>query len=251
VRLCYAKQYANCQPVDILQLSPQKRLNVMKSLTALSRYLGCYDSWQQTRKQYNLKWTTGNESLQSLERFFNPDLTIDVMLSKVRGMMAALPARMAAVVKFACLTGLRPSEAVESARLLNALSAGTRSSYYNQERQALEHFRFPEIFIRRTKKAYISFVTKEQLSGIGLLRGKTPSWNSIRLACRRVGVGMEMHLCRKIFASHLSQLGIQSEVIDFLQGRVSTSVFSRHYLTPGAGLKDRILRAVEELARQL
>jgi hypothetical protein len=92
---------------------------------------------------------------------------------KGQGMMAALPARMAAVVKFACLTGLRPSEAVESARLLNARSAGTRSSYYNQERQALEHFRFPEIFIRRTKKAYISFVTKEQLSGIGLLRGKT------------------------------------------------------------------------------
>jgi intergrase/recombinase len=62
---------------------------------------------------------------------------------------------------------------------------------------------------------------------------------------------MEMHLCRKIFASYLSQRGIQSEVVDFLQGRVSTSVFSRHYLTPNAGLKDRILEAVEGLARQL
>jgi hypothetical protein len=32
---------------------------------------------------------------------------------------------------------------------------------------------------------------------------------------------------------------------------VSPSVFSRHYLTPSAGLKYRILQAVEELAQQL
>jgi intergrase/recombinase len=60
-----------------------------------------------------------------------------------------------------------------------------------------------------------------------------------------------MHLCRKIFGSWLSARGIQSEVVDILQGRVSPSMFSRHYLTPSSGLKDRILEAVEDLARQL
>ena len=61
---------------------------------------------------------------------------------------------MAQIVKFACLTGLRPAEAVESVRLINDKEAFPK--YYNPKPQALEHFRFPDIFLRQTKKAYIS-----------------------------------------------------------------------------------------------
>jgi hypothetical protein len=57
---------------------------------------------------------------------------------------------MARIIDFACITGLRPSEVIESVRLL---ISGENKKYYNEERQALEHFRFPEIFIRQTKKA--------------------------------------------------------------------------------------------------
>jgi hypothetical protein len=98
---------------------------------------------------------------------------------------------MAEVVKFACLTGLRPAEVCESVRLLknnntNNIGAvddtSSRSYYYNEERQALEHFRFPEVFLGRTKKAYISFVTLANLQPIVNLGPKTPSWDSIRLA---------------------------------------------------------------------
>ncbi|HKG71455.1 MAG TPA: integrase [Nitrososphaeraceae archaeon] len=62
---------------------------------------------------------------------------------------------------------------------------------------------------------------------------------------------MDMRLCRRIFASHLSNCGIQSEIIDFLQGRTSTSVFSRHYLSPSNDLKDRVLNAVNELQKEI
>jgi hypothetical protein len=86
----------------------------MKSLTALSRYLGYYDIWQQTRKQYNLKWSTGNESLQALERFFNPEMGLDQMIDRVKHMMQVLPPVMSNIVKYAVLTGLRPLEACES-----------------------------------------------------------------------------------------------------------------------------------------
>jgi intergrase/recombinase len=60
-----------------------------------------------------------------------------------------------------------------------------------------------------------------------------------------------MRYCRKIFASHLSACGIQSEVIDLLSGRVPQSVLARHYLTPSAGLKDRVLKAMSELSNKL
>jgi hypothetical protein len=59
-----------------------------------------------------------------------------------------------------------------------------------------------------------------------------PSYNAIRLACRKKGTNMDMRFCRKIHGSWLHQHNMSSEEIDFLQGRTSTSVFSRHYLTP-------------------
>jgi hypothetical protein len=59
------------------------------------------------------------------------------------------------IIRFACLTGLRPSEACESVKLLPQQEA----NYYNPERQALEHFRFAHIFLRPTKKAYLSYLS--------------------------------------------------------------------------------------------
>ena len=151
----------------------------MKSLTLLARFLGYYDSWQQLRKRHNLKWTAGNESITALQRFFNPDLTLDVMIQKVREMIAVLSPVMSEIVKFGVLVGLRPSEIVESVRLLQ--NSGT--SYYNPERQCLEHFRFPEIFLRQTKKAYISFVTHEILEIVeDCAQSSKITYNGIRLS---------------------------------------------------------------------
>jgi len=52
-------------------------------------------------------------------------------------------------------------------------------------------------------------------------------------------------------ASWLHQCGLSSEIVDFLQGRVSTSVFSRHYLTPQNDLKDKVLDAVTKLQKEI
>ena len=55
--------------------------------------------------------------MQALERFFNPQMSLDSMLSKVKVMIRVLPAPMAAIVKFNLWTGLRPTEACESVGL--------------------------------------------------------------------------------------------------------------------------------------
>jgi hypothetical protein len=49
--------------------------------------LGYYERWQQTKKQYNLKWSIGNDSLQALERFFNPEMSQNHMIDKVKQMI--------------------------------------------------------------------------------------------------------------------------------------------------------------------
>ncbi len=194
--MCYAKQYAHVltnskirggereedqgQHQDLLQLSPQKRLNVMKSLTALSKYLGCYDQWKNTLKRYNLKWTTGNEAPVSMQRFFNSNL--ESMIQTVKEMMRVLPEPMVEVIRYAVLAGLRPTESCESVRLLNdnttdaAAAAGIMCpqwGYYNPDTQTLHHYLYPEIFLRATKKAYISYLSVDNYQRITNLGSKT------------------------------------------------------------------------------
>ena len=62
---------------------------------------------------------------------------------------------------------------------------------------------------------------------------------------------MNMAYCRKVFASHLRQSGIESEIIDLLQGRVPRSVFTRHYFRPSADYKERVLKAVAKLKHEI
>jgi intergrase/recombinase len=231
----------------LLGLTPRNRQHALAALANLAKYQGCYDRFLQIRHRYNLKWTSGNTSLQSLQRFFNHDLTLESMLQRIKEMMRVLPTAMSAIIRFACLTGLRPSEACESVRLIKC---GLSPQYYNPEQQCLEHFRFPQ-FIRATKKCYLSYLSLSNYQWIANLGCKTPTWNAIRLTCRRRNIPMDMRLCRKIHGSWLHSHGVTAEEVDFLQGRVSPSVFGRHYLTPPQDLKDRVLLAVDKLSKQI
>lgn len=62
---------------------------------------------------------------------------------------------------------------------------------------------------------------------------------------------MNMNFCRKIYASWLRQSGIESEIVDLLQGRVPHSVFARHYFRPSVDYKMRVLEALHELRKQI
>ena len=236
-----------------LSLSGPQRRHAMEALTCLSKYLGCYDRWQEIRKRYSLKWSNGDESLATLQRFFNQETSLDHMIQTVKEMMRVLPRQMALVIRHALLTGLRPSEACESVRLLLlCFPDNSGESRYNTERQMLQHYLYPEIFLRATKKAYISYITLDNLQPIiNNLEAKTPSWNAIRHACRSRNINMEMSLCRKIFASHLRQSGIQPEVVNLLHGRVDSDILTRHYLVPSSTLKDQVLDALKQLQKMI
>jgi intergrase/recombinase len=239
-----------------MSLSPRNKQHTMEALANLSKFQGRYDVWLQIRQRYNLKWSSGNESLQALERFFNPEMGLDQMIDKVKQMMQVLPPVMSSIVKYAVLTGLRPSEAIESVKLLNRLpvndcSPNTSNNYYDPEQQTLRHYLFPDTFLRATKKAYLSYVTPEILHPVANLGYQSPTWNTIRLACKHRKIDMEMRLCRKIFASHLRNSGIQPEVVDMLQGRVPPSVLTRHYLVPDRHFKEDVLKALKQLEQRL
>lgn len=106
------------------------------------------------------------------------------------------------------------------------------------------------------KKAYLSYLSTDNHHYFTNLPcwmgGPVPSWNAIRLRCRRKGVNMDMHLCRKIFASWLiNKSGIDSITVDMLQGRCPPSVLARHYQVPDSQLGNRVLDAVSKLQTEI
>jgi intergrase/recombinase len=253
--LRYAQRYGyilisgNAQ--ELLELeatAPDKCLHILKSLASFSRYQGCYDSFLQLRQKYGLKWTSGNEKLNALQRFFNDSLTLEKMLEWLKETIKQYPIACGNVLLYCTLLGVRPTEALESVKLVQ--NAETFKIYYNEEKQCLQHFKFPSIYVRRTKCAYVSLVDRETL----LLAKKCPpnlSYDALRLRLVRRGATMNMHYCRKIFASHLSKNGVQTEIIDFLQGRVNKSVFVRHYLSPSVEYKERVLSVLQQLRNEI
>jgi intergrase/recombinase len=60
-----------------------------------------------------------------------------------------------------------------------------------------------------------------------------------------------MKYCRKIFASNLRQSGIESEIVDLLQGRVPKTVFALHYFTPSLDYRAKVLHALDKLRRNI
>src|SRR5215213_7761352 len=148
------------------------------------------------------------------------------MVKWLKDTYSKLPQSYGNILLFNALTGLRPEEAIQSIKILH----NSEPSDYLKDNTILEHYKYPFVFIRRTKKTYIS-VVNETILDLAKQSGDH-SYNALRLSIKRKGLDMNMAFCRKIFATHLRNNGIEQETIDLLQGRTPKSVFARHYFRP-------------------
>jgi hypothetical protein len=211
---------------DILSISNQKRLQVMKSLASLSKFMGCYDRWKAIKENYQLRWSTGDNSLEVFQNIVNNETNYDSMLKWLQETCSQIPKSYANILIYCTLTGLRSDEACKSVILIT----NNLDKYLNTDTMILEHFRYPHIFIRRTKQAFISIVNDDI---INLAKDSNEySYNALRCYLKRRKIPMNMNYCRKIFATYLRNNGIEQETIDILQGRISKSIFVRHYYKP-------------------
>lgn len=186
--------------------------------------MGCYDTWESIKKRYQLKWSY-DDGLTFFNAITNGD-NLDSMMGWLRNTISKIPEPDANILIYCTVTGLRPAEACHSISLIHT----DIDNYLNKNSTMLEHYKYPQQFIRKTKHAYVSIVND---SIIDLAKNASPrSYNSTRMLLRKNGIEMHMAYCRKIFATYLRNNGIQHEVIDLLQGRVPKSVFMRHYYKP-------------------
>ena len=141
----------------LLSLSDAKRRHVLASLAALSNFLGAKERWKHIVSEYWLKWTSKNDLGDLVGLLYSN--RFDDMISELKTVLETVPEDYGNYYRFNVLTGLRPSEAVRAVNMLRT----SRREYLNLEMGVLEHFRYPQNFIRNTKKAFISVVDDETL----------------------------------------------------------------------------------------
>jgi intergrase/recombinase len=152
-------------------------------------------------------------------------------------------------LRFVAITGLRKSEAITSFNMIHQLyGQKSLNDYYNEELNALEHYKFKEYFLRGSKNAYISFIRKSLILEIASRR--PPTYPQILKQLKRKGLKCRINELRDYYGTFMVRHGLIREEVDLLQGRIPPSIFIRHYWSPSfKELRDRTLTAISELER--
>jgi intergrase/recombinase len=225
----YIQKYHQCfiNPNELLKIPVSIRSNVLKAMVAFSKYTSCYEDYKSKLKNSGIKWVTNDSAFDSFLRIVNNNHSD--LGQWYCEMQKILRDEEKLYLKFVLKTGLRKAEAQKSMKLIIKLAnEGKLNSYYNSELGILEHWRFPELFFRRTKMVYISIVTKDLVDKIA--QSKPVSYFAIRKRIVTHKQTVRIKELRSYFATYLRQHGILAEYIDLLQGRIPKSVFAKHYL---------------------
>ncbi|MFH0748945.1 MAG: integrase [Candidatus Bathyarchaeota archaeon] len=229
---------------NLLNLSKDSRRVAMSSLANLSKFLGVYEYWRQIVRNAGLKWEN-RSPLEAVMSILNAKISDTKPWLKEA--LQTLPRQHGVVLLFDALTGLRPQEAAKSCRLISELTEnGKLNEYLNEEIYMLEHFKYQELFLRKCKNAYISFVTPELLEVVKSVQPKI-TYEAIDSGLNRNRLAVRTKELRKLYATLLRE-HMPQELVDLLQGRVSQSVFLRFYYKPLlSDVREKVLKAITPL----
>jgi hypothetical protein len=208
--------------VNEIQLSkPTNRNNIINGLTALSKFLGIYDSFKNSLRVHGIK-RVRPDLMQSFMRIFNSKAHEGIE-EWYRDAYAVLKDNQKLYLKFMLLSGVRVTEGVQAFNLIADLGAKYAGEYYNEDTKFLEHFRYSKLFLRYSKNLYVSAVSEELLDEVS--KSTKVVYNPIRKRLRRAGLGMRFKHLRSYYATKMREMGLLSEQIDLVQGRVGKSIF--------------------------
>jgi hypothetical protein len=250
----YAMKYSHClverNLSELLRLSDGLRPHVLKALSNLAKFLGEYETFRELVKSYGLRWRGKSSDDLVIDRLTKVKNSDDVF-QWVRSVKRLRP-DLAVFCDFASVTGLRYVKAIESYNLIVRLTKEKRlDEYYSHEKEALEHFRFRETFIRRNKKAFLSFVPKEIVERISRCQPLGTA-NSTQNKVKKKRLPLRFGDIRECHGTVLTRHLNPAEV-DFLHGRVSATVFMQNYFNPSliSDLKERTFKVIEEIEKAI
>jgi len=224
-----------------------KRRMVLASLGNLAKFLGIYDSWKALIRKYGIKWiTVGVKDKRMIDRITKVKDPDDVY-NWIRKEKDANP-QLSDFLDLMAYTGMRLEEAINSFNLIVDLAGkGKLEDYYNVENEVLEHYKFKDVFLRKGKKAFFSFVPKELVKRIANNK-PLPSRHAISKMVEKARFSDLREAWASIMTKHLSQ-----PEIDFIQGRVGTNVFMQNYFNPALikDLKERVFKGIAEIQTKI
>jgi hypothetical protein len=224
-----AIKYSDCleNPSRLLSLKPSMRLNVLKAIVCLSKYSGCYEEYKTKLKNYGIKWVNEDTAFNGFLAIFNHKH--DTLPDWIKQVQPLFHNNEKLFLRFLAVTGLRKNEALTSFNMIIELNAkGKLGEYYNEDFSTLEHFKYGKLFLRGTKNAFISIVSKAMITEIA--NSQPVSYNAIHCRLMRKKIPLRFKELRSYQNSYLRKNGIISELVDIIAGRVPKSVFTRHHL---------------------
>jgi hypothetical protein len=224
-----------------------QRTHAIKALIMLSKFLGTYTQFKDRLDQHGLKMYRTN-GLTAFLRILNAN-NKDT-LQWLNQTMPSLRDNERVFAKFLKLSGLRVTEGITSFNLcIKLASEGRLKEYYDSDLRVLCHFKFPKIFIRRSKACYITFIKPQLLEEI--CSSSPVSYASIRKRLEHFNITMRFNELRDIFGTTLVNHGILEIEQNLCCGRIPVSIFIRHYWSPK--LKElgfRVFKALESLSSE-
>ncbi len=230
----------------IRDLPETTRPNVLKSLSFFSKDIGRFDEFNKLRRQFGIRWTGKSSNRLFIERFQKEENTDELFkwVIQVKTKRPGLDLFLDLMVS----TGLRLVEAVHCWNLL--VQKGL-TNYYNESRSGLEHYK-QEGFLRPHKSAFFSYAHKSLPESIAnhdpYSRQVLNGADYVLGLVKRSGLHTRFADLRELHGTFMLKW-LKPEEIDFLQGRVSSSVFMRNYYNPSLmdGLRERALNGIDEI----
>ena len=251
----YSRKYADCllkmDLSELLKIRKTKRTNIVKALSNLAKFLGLHDEFLKLMHSYAMEWggkSSDDIVIERLTKVKDPDEVFE-WIRQVKEVRPDL----ADFMDFMAISGLRLVEAITSYNLIIKLSRkGKLNEYYNEEMETLEHYKFKEQFIRRSKKAFISFVPKQLVEKIASNDPLPDSRYAIPTRIRKKGLKLRFSDIREAHASFMTKYLRQPE-IDFIHGRVTANIFMSNYFNPRfvPDLKARVFKGIAEIQNKI
>jgi len=224
------------------------RNNTIKSLIVLAKFLGIHKEFKQRLGDFGIRMSK-QDAFTSFMRIYNNNGAD--LLKWYEMAFDLLRTNEQCYLRFLALSGLRKEEAITSFNKIIELNR-TKSlmEYYIEENNALEHFKYKQLFLRNTKNVYVSIVPSPLIREI--CTAECVTYPAILKRLSKNGLKCRLNELRDYFGSYMVRHGLIREEVDLLQGRIPPSIFIRHYWSPSfKELRDRTLDALKQLEQSL
>lgn len=200
------------------------------------------------KNEYGLKWVGRSADdliIDRLTKVQHPDQ----VFQWIRKVKRARP-ELTDFMDLMAVTGLRLVEAVESYNMMIKLKDHLED-YYNPKNETLEHFKFKEVFLRKSKKALISIVPTDLVKRISVSDSQL-TMDAIRKRVQKNHLPLKFGDIRETHGTYLTKY-LKEPEIDFLHGRVTTNVFMRNYFNPKmiGDLKARVFQGIADIMEKV